>query len=86
MRFQKDIEKDRENQNKFLYFDFDVLMTNPLFAGTVKERDILKLYKLAEKNGKWVNKIGRHILFWSVFTIYKTRWKNGNCFTLRSVE
>jgi type I restriction enzyme M protein len=46
-----------------LFFDFDVLMTNPPFAGTVKERDILRLYKLAEKNGKLVNKIGRHILF-----------------------
>ena len=38
-------------------------MTNPPFAGTVKERDILRLYKLAEKNGRLVNKIGRHILF-----------------------
>ncbi len=56
-------EKDRENQDKFLYFDFDVLMTNPPFAGTVKEKDILRLYELAEKNGKLVKKIGRHILF-----------------------
>lgn len=63
LRFPNDIEKDRENQNNFLYFDFDVLMTNPPFAGTVKEKDILRLYKLAEKNGRWVNKIGRHILF-----------------------
>jgi type I restriction enzyme M protein len=63
LRFPDNPEKDRENQSKFLFFDFDVLMTNPPFAGTVKERDILRLYKLAEKNGKWVNKIGRHILF-----------------------
>lgn len=63
LRFPDDPEKDRENQEKFLYFDFDVLMTNPPFAGTVKERDILRLYKLAEKNGRLVNKIGRHILF-----------------------
>lgn len=63
LRFPNDPEKDRENQNKFLYFDFDVLMTNPPFAGTVKEREILRLYKLAEKNGRLVNKIGRHILF-----------------------
>ena len=55
--------KDTENQEKFLYFDFDVLMTNPPFAGTVKERDILRLYNLAERNGRWINKIGRHILF-----------------------
>jgi len=55
--------KDRENQEYFLFFDFDVLMTNPPFAGTVKERDILILYELAEKNGRLINKIGRHILF-----------------------
>jgi len=63
LRFSKDTEKDRENQERFLYLDFDVLMTNPPFAGTVKERDILRLYNLAEKNGRLVNKIGRHILF-----------------------
>jgi len=63
LRFLSDPAKDRENQESFLFFDFDVLMTNPPFAGTVKERDILRLYKLAEKNGRWVNKIGRHILF-----------------------
>jgi type I restriction enzyme M protein len=62
-RFTNDTEEDRDNQSKFLYFDFDVLMTNPPFAGTVKERDILRLYNLSERNGKWVNKIGRHILF-----------------------
>jgi len=62
-RFPYDPKKDQENQEKFLYFDFDVLMTNPPFAGTVAERDILRLYKLAEKNGRIVNKIGRHILF-----------------------
>jgi len=63
LRFPDNPEKDRENQSKFLFFDFDVLMTNPPFAGTVKERDILMLYNLAEKNGRWINKIDRHILF-----------------------
>jgi len=63
LRFPNEPEKDRENQNKFLYLDFDVLMTNPPFAGTVKEREILRLYVLAEKNGRLVRKIGRHILF-----------------------
>jgi type I restriction enzyme M protein len=63
LRFLNDAEKDRENQSQFLYLDFDVLMTNPPFAGTVKEREILRLYLLAEKNGRLVNKIGRHILF-----------------------
>jgi type I restriction enzyme M protein len=63
LRFPNEPEKDRENQNKFLHLDFDILMTNPPFAGTVKERDILRLYLLAEKNGRLVKKIGRHILF-----------------------
>ena len=63
LRFLNESEKDRENQDKFLYLDFDVLMTNPPFAGTVKEREILRLYLLAEKNGRLVNRIGRHILF-----------------------
>jgi len=63
LRFSDNAQKDRENQEKFFYFDFDVLMTNPPFAGTVKEREILRLYELAERNGKLVNKIGRHILF-----------------------
>ncbi|MBX0310958.1 MAG: N-6 DNA methylase [Sulfurihydrogenibium sp.] len=63
LRFSNDSKKDRENQERFLLFDFDVLMTNPPFAGTIKERNILELYKLAEKNGKLINKIGRHILF-----------------------
>ena len=58
-----DSAKNRENEKNFIYFDFDILMTNPPFAGTVKEREILRLYKLAEKGGKFVNKIGRHILF-----------------------
>ena len=62
-RFPSDPDKDRENQSGFMYFDFDVLMTNPPFAGTVKERDILRLYELAEKKGRLVRKIGRHILF-----------------------
>jgi len=63
LRFPENPEKDKENQNRFLYFDFDLLMTNPLFTGKVKERDTLKLYKLAVKNSRLVKQIGRHILF-----------------------
>lgn len=63
LRFPNDVEKDRMNQDNFLYFDFDVIMTNPPFAGTIKERDILRPYELAEKKGKLVKKIGRHIIF-----------------------
>jgi len=63
LRFPENPEKDKENQNRFLYFDFDLLMTNPLFTGKVKERGILKLYQLAVKNSRLVKQIGRHLLF-----------------------
>jgi type I restriction enzyme M protein len=66
LRFSEDAEKDRENQNKFLYFDFDVLMTNPPFAGTVKKedlREVARYYNLMEKNGRFLKQTGRHILF-----------------------
>lgn len=63
LRFPGDPQKDQDNQSNFNSFDFDVLMTNPPFAGTIKERNVLRLYNLAEKRGRIVNKIGRHILF-----------------------
>jgi len=62
-RFLDNPDDDRKNQENFIHFNFDLLLTNPPFAGTVSERDILRLYKLGEKNGKLVKKIGRHILF-----------------------
>jgi len=63
LRFPENPEKDKENQNRFLYFDFDLLMTNPLFSDKVRERDVLRLYQLAVKNSRLVKQIGRHILF-----------------------
>lgn len=54
---------DEVNQREFQYFDFDILMTNPPFAGNINEREILRQYKVAEKNGRTVSKIGRDILF-----------------------
>jgi len=62
-RFSEDRAKDEDNQKNFKYFDFDVLLTNPPFAGNIKEKQILKNYLLAEKKGKTVSKIGRDILF-----------------------
>lgn len=54
---------DEENQRDFQFFDFDILMTNPPFAGGISEREILRQYRLAEKHGRTVSKIGRDILF-----------------------
>lgn len=63
-RFPKNRGMDKDNQENFKYFNFDILMTNPPFAGKVNEKHILRNYKLAEK-GKGIlsSSMGRHILF-----------------------
>ena len=49
-------------ENKF--FNFDILMANPPFAGDIKERRILHQYNLGFKtDGKAQSKVGRDILF-----------------------
>ena len=45
------------------YFNFDILMANPPFAGDIKERRILYQYKLGFKEKKAQSKVGRDILF-----------------------
>jgi type I restriction enzyme M protein len=63
-RFPKDRERDKYNQEHFRYFDFDVLLTNPPFAGTVKESRIIHQFELAKnKGGRWVKKASRDVLF-----------------------
>src|SRR5208282_4573471 len=62
-RFSDDPARDEDNLRDFQLFDFDILLTNPPFAGNINEREILKQYRLAEKNGRTVSKIGRDILF-----------------------
>jgi len=63
LRFPENPKKDKVNQKRFLYFDFDLLMTNPLFTGKVKERNVLRLYQLAVKNSRLVKQLDRHTLF-----------------------
>ncbi len=63
-RFPADQERDRWNQELYRYFDFDVLMTNPPFAGDITERKILHQYELAKRGrDKLAPKQGRDILF-----------------------
>ena len=63
-RFPDDRDNDKDNQKNYKYLNFDILMTNPPFAGEINEKEILRNYRLAEKNtGKTVSKIGRDILF-----------------------
>ena len=57
-------ERARWNRENYRYFDFDVLMTNPPFAGDIKDSRILHQFDLAQKQkGKWRSKVGRDILF-----------------------
>lgn len=63
-RFPREPEKDRWNRENYRYFDFDVLMTNPPFAGDIRDSRILHQFDLAQKHkGKWHSKVGRDILF-----------------------
>jgi len=62
-RFPDDQELDKDNQENFRYFGFDILMTNPPFAGDIREKQILKNYDLAQKNGKQSQRMSRDVLF-----------------------
>jgi len=59
----KDYAEEEENKKTFKNFDFDVLLTNPPFAGEIKDQGLLRQYEFGRKKGKLVNKIERHILF-----------------------
>lgn len=59
-----DYSKDSDNEKNFKYFNFDILLTNPPFAGEIKDRTLLNDYFLAKnEKGKLRNKMERHILF-----------------------
>jgi type I restriction enzyme M protein len=62
-RFQ-DPAEDKRNQEGFRFFDFDVMLTNPPFAGDIKDARILSQYDLAKKGkGTFEKSMGRDILF-----------------------
>ncbi len=63
-RFPKEPTRDADNQKSFRFFDFDVLMTNPPFAGDIKDGRILHQFDLARRGrDKWQEAVGRDILF-----------------------
>ena len=45
------------------YFDFDILMANPPFAGEIKEGQLLARYEFGSKNGHPQKSVSRDILF-----------------------
>lgn len=59
----KKLKKIRQNKSD-KFFNFDILMANPPFAGDIKESRMLARYDLGKKeNGKYETKVGRDILF-----------------------
>ncbi|MFH1551759.1 MAG: N-6 DNA methylase [bacterium] len=54
---------EKENQLTYRYLNFDILLTNPPFAGENPESGLLRQYELAKKDGKLKNNVERHILF-----------------------
>ncbi len=56
-------EENRENEKTYRFLDFDILLTNPPFAGENPEQGLLRQYDLAKKDGKLRNNVERHILF-----------------------
>jgi len=63
-RFEENDPEDDWNQENFRYFDFDIVMTNPPFAGDITDTRLLSQYQIAKKDtGKWETKVGRDILF-----------------------
>ena len=59
-----DYDKNLQNQDNFKYFNFDILLSNPPFAGEIIETALLRNYELAKNDkGKLRNKMERHILF-----------------------
>ncbi len=63
-RFRDDPERARWNQEHQRYFDFDLVITNPPFAGDIQESRILHQYKLSRRGRDRVaTKQGRDILF-----------------------
>lgn len=58
------IRKQCIHKDSYRDFKFDIVMTNPPFAGDIKETRIITKYDFGKKpNGKYQTKVGRDILF-----------------------
>lgn len=54
---------DEDNHKTYRYLNFDLLMTNPPFAGEITDSGLLRQYEFAKKDGRLKSKVERHILF-----------------------
>lgn len=61
-RFDDEGEDDW-NRQAMRFFDFDVLLTNPPFAGGIREGRILSQFELAKKPRGWKDVMPRDVLF-----------------------
>lgn len=55
--------QDEENRKTYRYLNFDLLMTNPPFAGEITDSGLLRQYEFAKKSGRLKPKVERHLLF-----------------------
>ena len=61
-RFENSSEEE-ENKKTFRYLNFDILLTNPPFAGEITDSGLLRQYEFAKKKGRLKSKMERHLLF-----------------------
>lgn len=60
----RNAEEEKDNKKTFRYFDFSLLLTNPPFAGEIRDQAMLRQYFFSkDKKGHLKNKVERHILF-----------------------
>ncbi len=53
----------KQNQLTYRYLNFNILLTNPPFAGENPDQGLLRQYELGKKDGKLRGNVERHILF-----------------------
>jgi len=63
LRNYENPKQDEENRKTYRFLNFDILMTNPPFAGEITDSGLLRQYEFAKKNGKLKQKVERHLLF-----------------------
>lgn len=60
----EDYKLNEENRKTFKYFDFDILLTNPPFAGEIHDPVLIREYELTKnKRGGYPDKVERDLLF-----------------------
>jgi type I restriction enzyme M protein len=60
----KDYEKNKDNQENDRFFNFDILLTNPPFAGEIRQDNIKLKYEFSKNaSGKIPQKVERDLLF-----------------------